>query len=135
MPSLRMLSDTVTLYNFVGEVDDVATYQKAIISRCYCSEISEIYAAKSGSVPNGQAKLYIFDRGSRVTDSDGNFLSYLPQREWDKLEDKTGYWTLKESPTKDYFIKSGSSERRSVIRFAHLTGGTPRMWHFEVTGA
>ena len=138
MPSPRMLTDTVNLYNYVGEVDDVATYQKAIISRCYCPIHDSSMATGNGTAPNNRSTLYIFDRDSKVTDKDGNPMTYLPSEEWDALEDKAGYWTVRDGPSRDYFVKTGKfpdPRKMPVISQAHLTGGTPRMWHFEVQGA
>lgn len=135
MPSRRMLPDTVTLFNYVGEVNDVATYQKAIIKNCYCPINEGAVATGNGTAPSDRATLYIFDRGSVVTDENGNKLAYKPREEWDALQNKAGFWTLHQGPTKDYFIKSGDPEKMSVTGFNHLTGGTPRMWHFEVKGS
>lgn len=138
MPSPRMLPDTVNLFNYVGEVDDVATYQKAIITKCYCSIHDGATPTGNGTAPGNGVTLYIFDRDSRVTNEDGNVLSFIPSEEWDELEDKSGYWTLRDGPTRDYFIKSGKfhdPRQIPIIGYAHLTGGTPRMWHYEVQGA
>ena len=138
MPSPRMLPDIVTLFNYVGEVDDVATYQKAIISRCYCPMNDGSMPTGNGTAPSNRVALYIFDRDSRVTDESGNKLTYIPFEEWDAKADKSGFWTLRDGPSRDYFIKTGrvaDPRKVPVTRVAHLTGGTPRMWHFEVQGA
>lgn len=138
MPSPRMLPDTVHLFNYIGEVDDVATYQKAIISKCYCPIHDGSTPTGNGTAPSNRSTLYIFDRDSRVTDEDGKVLTYIPSEEWDALEDKAGYWTLRDGPSRDYFVKTGKfpdPRKMPVIGSAHLTGGTPRMWHFEVQGA
>ena len=138
MPSPRMLPDTVFLFNYIGEVDDVATYQKAIISRCYCPMDRGSTPTGRGTAPSNRVALYIFDRGSRVTDENGNTLVYVPFEDWDKKANKAGFWTLRNGPSRDYFIKAGriqDPKPASITGFAHLTGGTPRMWHFEVQGA
>ena len=140
MPSPRMLPDTVNLFNYVGEVNDIATYQKAIIRKCYCviRDSSSADRNGNGTVPNTRSTLYIFDRCSIVTDDSGNTLTYIPYEDFDTLANKSGYWTLRDGPTRDYFIKVGKSaepRENPVIGFSHLTGGTPRMQHFKVEGA
>lgn len=140
MPSLRMLQDTVYLFNYIGEVNDVASYQKAVIRKCYCviSEGSSVNLAGNGTDPNNLSLLYIFDRTSVVTDDRGNALTYIPSESFDALTDKSGYWTIRDGPSRDYFTKVGKfadPRENPVIGFSHLTGGTPRMWHFEVKGA
>lgn len=138
MPTPRMLPDTVRLYNFAGEVNDEAVYKVAVIKRCYCTVRDASTPTGNGTAPGNRVALYIFDRGSIVADEDGNKLTFIPHEEWDALPDKSGYWTLRDGPSRDYFVKVGKyadPRKIPVIAQAHLTGGAPRMWHFEVTGA
>lgn len=138
MPTPRMLPDTVDLFNYIGEVNDVATYQKAIIHKCYCIIRDSSIPTGNGTAPSNRCTLYIFDRDSKVTDENGNELTYIPFQDWDSLSTKAGYWTLRDGPSRDYFVKTGkfpNPRENPVIGFSHLTAGTPHMRHFEVSGA
>ena len=127
MASRRMLPDTVTLRNFIGEVNDVATYQDSIIKWCYCPMLFSSSVNTQGKVPASNADLYIFDSGSIVMSEDGCRRTYLPSTEWNACENKGSHWTLQED---DYIVFSGS--QRCIRSFAYKRQGSRRMWHFEV---
>lgn len=133
MASRRILPDTVVLSNYVGEVDDVATYQHTTLKFCYCP-------AEEGAAQGLPAKkeaddgiLYIFDRNTKAFDADGNLRQYLDYDLWRIVTDKTPYWTLNTSG-KDKFRKIGTKREYRIESFAHKVNGSPRMWHFEVKG-
>ena len=128
-----MKPHTVRLFNFVGEVNDVATYQEAVIKNCYCNLDDGVASASSGRTTNDTARLYIFKRDAKVVSPDGASMSYLPFEEWAALEDKTGYWTINPND-RDYFVLAGRTNRLKVKRFADNEVGSRRMWHFEVDG-
>lgn len=133
MPSLRMLPDTVTIFNYIGEVDDVAVYQDTIIDRCYYPQSLGVTADTTGKRADDSSKLYIFDHGSRARSADGVARTYLPYPIWKSLDesDKKFHWTIGNSG-KDYVLKEGHEEKLYFQSFSHLTNGSKRMWHFEV---
>ncbi len=133
MASLRMLKDTVVLYNYIGEVNDRATYQETVLTRCYCPLNEGADLNLQGKKANDSARLYLFDSKTLATAPDGTVRSYLLYSQWREVTDKTPYWTLSDKGT-DYFKKSVGSTKLRIIGFSHKQAGTRRMWHFEVDG-
>ena len=134
MASRRILVDTVELYNYIGEVDDVATYQKSIIRNCYCEVKVGVRRSKDSSrTPQDKARLYVFDRGSQVLSPSGEKRSYLPLDQFMELKanEKSSYWTLCDEGS-DYILKDGYQHKFKITGFSHLKNGSPRMWHYEV---
>lgn len=129
--SRRILIDTVTLYNYVGEVNDIATYQETVLRYCYCPADKGIGNGLHAKKPSESARLYLFDYKTVAESPDGVRRSYLPYSQWKTVENKEQYWTLNDSG-KDYFVKEGQTARFEITRFSHKKGGTRRMWHFEV---
>lgn len=133
MASRRLLIHTVELYNYMGEIDDVATHQKTILRHCYCPTNEGIGTSNQGKTPKDSARLYVFDYGTIAESEDGVKRSYIPYSEWKELPDKSGYWTLNDAGH-DFFRKVDSTIQHKVTSFAHKDAGTRRMWHFEVDG-
>mgnify|MGYP003298454568 CR=1 FL=1 len=79
MASKRTLPHTVKLFNYIGEVDDVAEYQESIIHFCYCTWAE---GASSYASPSDSAKLYVFDMNSVVTSTGGTRRTFVPPEEW-----------------------------------------------------
>ena len=132
MPSKRILRDSVVLYNYIGEVDDVATYEESVISHCYCIVTEGAALNDQGRKGQDSARLFIFDKGTVATSTNGLRKTYLPYKEWEALKDKSAYWTLHDNG-RDYFIKSDEGGRKfKVTDFRHKKAGSKRMWHFEV---
>lgn len=134
MASRRILVDTVDLYNYIGEVDDVATFQKTVIRNCYCEVKVGIGRTKDSSrTPQDRARLYIFDKGSTACSPEGVERSYLPYEQFMALdaESKASYWTLCDEGD-DYILKAGYQHKFKIIGFSYLKNGSQRMWHFEV---
>lgn len=135
MPSPRMLPDTVKLYNYVGENGDAAVYLTATIKNCRCIVQRKTSVSTKGSSPSDGVNLYIFQHGSTVTDTDGNSLTYVPYQDWDRLADKSKCWTLHSgNACKDYFTVNGEPAKIAITGFVRRFVGSPRMWHFEVSG-
>lgn len=133
MASNRILKDTVTLYNYVGEVNDIATYQETILRHCYCTANDGVAHGLHAKRKSETSRLYVFDNKTVAVSPDGVNRTYLPYRQWRELEDKSAYWTLTDNGN-DYFVKQGLNARFEVTAFSHKTAGTRRMWHFEVDG-
>ena len=135
MANPRMLKDTVTLYNYVGEVNDEAYYQDTILTNCYCPLNEGADLNLQGKKANDSARLYIFDANTIASGADGEERTFLPYETWKALtaSEKSSYWTLSDKGT-DYFRKSGSNIRLRIIGFCHKKAGRKRMWHYEVDG-
>ena len=131
MASRRILKDTVRLYNYVGEVNDKATYQETVLQYCYCPVDDGVSKGLHAKRPSESARLYIFDRKTIAKSSDGATKAYLPYDEWKHVDDKSAYWTLNDNG-KDYFVIEGQTARFEIDKFSHKATGTARMWHFEV---
>ena len=133
MASIRMLPDTVVLSNYVGEVNDVATFQETTITHVFCSVDEGSAIGNTGRKADDSVSLFIFDRRSVATDSAGNMREYLPYNQWKALSDKSGYWTLNDGG-RDTFKKVGSDKEYTITDFGKYKIGSPRMWHTEVNG-
>lgn len=133
MPRRGLKPHTVHLFNFVGEVNDVATYQEAVIKHCYCNLDDGVTQSNAGKTTNDTARLYIFKRDAKIVSASGAAMSYLPFEAWMALEDKSGFWTINPNG-KDYFVLEGRTSRLKVQRFADNEVGSRRVWHFEVDG-
>lgn len=133
MATSRMRPDTVILSNYVGEVNNVASYQVTILKGCACVLGIGATASNPGSRSNDGATLYIFDHGTKAASADGTIArTYLPYDEWVRLLDKTPYWTLSDKG-KDKIRKIGFDPELKVTKFFRRKKGTRRMWHFEVS--
>lgn len=140
MASRRMLNHSVVLYNYVGEINDEASYQATIIDYCFCPSIS---GSSQGVNSNDSATLYVFDAKSIAKSPAGEVRSYLPYDVWLSLStaEKAKYWTLSDRFT-DYFHKGSEvidvrqpvSSKFRIARFQRFDSGTKRMWHWEVFG-
>lgn len=133
MASRRFLTDTVLLFNYVGEVNDEATYQETIIKRCYCLTDKGVSLGSQGSKANDNCKLYIFDCHSIALSPDGSVRTYLPYEDWESNDCKSRYWTLSDKGN-DYFKKVESDNNFKITSFSKKNVGSHRMWHFEVNG-
>lgn len=133
VPRKSMKPHTVRLFNFLGEINDVASYQEAVIKHCYCNVDDGVTSSTAGVTTDDTARLYIFKRDAQITASDGTPMRYLPFDEWNNLANKTGYWTLNPNG-KDYFVVKGRTNRLRIKRFSDKEIGSRRMWHFEVDG-
>lgn len=135
VPSRRILPDTVALYNYAGEVNDEATYEISTISHCYCMVAEGADLNDQGRKGHDSAQLYIFDKGTEITSTDGQTKTYLHYKEWDALppSERSAFWTLHDDG-RDYFVKTEEGGRKfKVTKFSHKKAGSKRMWHFEVS--
>ena len=144
MPSRRMLPDTVTLFNYIGEVNMVAEYLVTIFTNVFCDTSYGDKASIQGGVSNNAARLYIFDMQSCAYSMDGKKKKFVPFSEWEELADKSLYWTIRED-NKDYFAVGKhcvSSLKQSlegaqpfpITKARRYNIGTPRMRHWEIDG-
>lgn len=126
MASRRMLSDSVHLFNYIGEVNDVAQYQESIIHNCKCIVKK---GAGSGKTPSDSAKLYVFDYGSTVKSVYGQKITELSPEEWENCTSKSWHYTFS-TDGKDYFEYGG--EKFTITSVSHRVAGSRRMWHYEL---
>lgn len=133
MATDRMPKCTVILRNYVGEIDDVATYQTTTLRNCYCIVEEGVALGNQGRHPADMGTLYIFDKDVIAIAEDGSSRSYVPFDVWKNLDDKSAFWTISDKGT-DEFQKQGTSRILKITSFVHRVAGTKRMWHFEVKG-
>lgn len=134
-----MLNHLVVLYNYIGEIDDQATYQATVIAPCCCPTVN----GSSQGTEGNSATLYVFDTKSIAKSPEGAQRSYLPYDKWVRIPtaDKGKYWTLSDRGT-DYFQKGNScpdvrqeiADKFKITGFRRFDTGSKRMWHWEVTG-
>lgn len=133
MANRRVLTDTVVLQNYIGEVNDEAAYQETTLVNCYFPTNEGADLNIQGKKANDSGRLYVFDKCTIAKAQDGTIRTYMPYEQWWKLADKRPYWTLSDKGS-DYMKKLGSNTRLRVVGFSHKKAGTRRMWHFEVDG-
>lgn len=133
MATKRMLPHTVTLYNYIGEVDDRAHYQPTVIRHCYAPLKVGVVASNPGRRSSDSGDLYIFDGRSKAYSPDGSARTYLPHDKWMASEEKDKYWTLSDDG-KDFYKVTDRDDEVSIRSFSHKVAGTKRMFHFEVRG-
>ena len=140
MASKRMCPQTVTLYNYVGEVGGRATYIKTYLHHVKCIVYRGADTSMQGRGESDTSKLYIFDDILYAANEAGKEVQYLPYDEWSQLEDKTGYWTLS-AEGDDFYVDGECSgelptqtKKFRIAGFKRLDQGSPRLVHFEVDG-
>lgn len=140
MASKRMCPQTVTLYNYVGEVGGRATYVKTYLHNVKCIVYRGASTSMQGRGEGDTSKLYIFDDILYAEGASNTEVSYLPHDEWLKAENKDSYWTLNTAGD-DFYVDGECSDaypRREqkfkIAGFKRLDQGSPRLVHFEVDG-
>lgn len=142
MASKKMLPDTVTLYNYIGESDMIAQYSITVLTNVFCDTGYGASATQQGKAPQDTARLFIFDGKVRAESIGGAKKQFLPFDEWEKSNSKKDFWTLNESE-KDFFVE-GISEyptpqenhktAYAISKAHYYKKGTSRMWHWEIDG-
>lgn len=142
MANKRMLPHTITLFNFVDEIDYKPVYEITILKNVMCNITQGITPSTRERNPNDFADLYIFTKNVEATDINGNLKTYIPLEQWNECEDKSFYWTIN-TEGKDFFAKGiyldvddpteilDATEINSAL---YLDVGSPRMWHWEING-
>ena len=140
MATKRMCPQSVTLYNYVGEVGGRATYIKTYLHNVKCIVYRGADASTQGRGESDTSRLYIFDDILYAANEAGMEVRYLPYEEWFKLENKAGYWTLS-SDGDDFYVDGECSDelpkktkRFRIKGFKRLDQGSSRLVHFEVDG-
>lgn len=143
MATRRMLNHTVVLYNYIGEVDDVASFQATVISPCFCPTQNGAVKSSQGETSDDSATLYIFDHITKATSKDGTERTYVSYEVWKTLsvEDKAKHWTLSVTG-KDYFqkenlnadVRDELTDKFKILVVKRFDSGSRRMWHWEVFG-
>lgn len=142
MASNRMLPDTVTLYNYIGEKNMIAQYSVTVLANVFCDTDYGAAASQQGKTPQDNARLYVFDSKIRATSLSGVKKQFLPFDIWQTTNDKNSFWTFNENE-KDFFVE-GVSEYRTpqenakhayaITKAHYFKKGTSRMWHWEIDG-
>lgn len=142
MASNRMLTDTVTLYNYVGEKNMVAQYAVTILSNVFCDTDFGASATTQGKSPQDTARLYVFDKKVFASSIGGSKKQFLSFEEWKKLDNKSDFWTFNENE-KDFFVlgysncenpKENAKPTYAISKAHYFKKGTSRMWHWEIDG-
>lgn len=142
MASRRMLPDTVTLYNYIGEKEMVAQYSVTVLSNVFCDTDYGATASQQGKSPQDSARLYVFDSKVRAVSADGAVKQFLPFDEWQKIDNKNEFWTFNEDGN-DFFVEGISNCKTprenakpayAITKAHYFKKGTSRMWHWEIDG-
>lgn len=142
MANNRMLSDIITLYNYIGERDMVAQYAVTILYNVFCDTNFGASATMQGKTPQDAARLYVFDSKVCAASIGGSKKQFLPFEEWNELEDKSDFWTFNENE-KDFFVlgfsncenpKENAKPTYAISKAHYFKKGTSRMWHWEIDG-
>lgn len=132
-----LLPDSATLYNYLGEDDDGnAVYQRTFFSPCRV--VLTVGAVMENEDDN--ICVYLFDMITQATDGK-NARSNCDPRAFDTLADKSAYWTLRDDG-RDWLAKGLCASAQPpddgtayALRTAKRNQiGSPRMWHWKVTG-
>jgi len=145
MINKEILDNEVTLYNYIGEVDDYPAFQRSYIKKCCVFITRGADLDGTGRKGNGNAVLFIFDNESTVTNELGEPASYLPYDAWLDREqeeaDRGCFWTLSDRGD-DYFVEGVSlsdtppqnASKFRVVKFKQLKKGSGDIGHMEVFG-
>lgn len=141
MPSDRLLTDTVTLFNYIGEEDYKAKYGVTVLHNVSCRATTNSKDSKSGTISGDSVAMYIFLDHVVAKDRQGNVKEYLPFSEWQKSSRKESFWTIR-NDEKDCFFKGvcdsltpiGMSETFSVSNAVFFNIGSRRNWHWKING-
>lgn len=141
MPTSKICTDVVTLYNYAGEVDFVATYSTTVLYNV------TVHTARSSSPPGNHsnaATLCIFDENLEAMSVAGYQKSFMPNSEWIELppEERQLYWTLDAKQSgKDFFVlgEHGDEPPACIDRYRVQSAewynrGTSRVRHWKVVG-
>lgn len=91
MPTAKMCQDTVTLYNYIGEVDLQATYSVTILENVYVTYGESVSVS---GLATKTAYVSIYDQCVTATSIYGDEKTCVTRAEWQEAEDKSGLWTV-----------------------------------------
>lgn len=144
---------TVTIYNFIAADTDGEQETNITILRGVFLDISEgSNMMKSGLNSADAAMLYIPMDMKAVNAVTGQTQRYIPPKEYDRLEDKSGFWTIgrrdRQSGSDCFFVKdevvdmtadyNGINDRYDYVYRVSTVDirnfGSPEMWHLQIGG-
>ncbi len=141
MPNVRMLPDTITLYNYSGEDGDGnACYLPTVIQRVYARMTQGIVVGRGETTitlePADALIVYVFDQSSVCAKT------FLPFKEWDASSSKADHWTVHDDGSDLIAIGTPTStasgappdnvQSFKATKNIRRQAGKPRMWHWEV---
>ena len=131
-----IFTDTVTLFNYLGEVNGVAQYAKAILHNVKFEKQIGKSAGGNGRSPDSSATLYFFDRVATVTDVGGKCKSYLRPELFAKTDNPYPFFTFRNG--NDYIVEGICAEDTPklveafrITLASRFEAGTKRMHHWR----
>ena len=132
-----LINTDITVFNSYTDEEDNTLYSSVLIHDVNWQSEEKVTVSDKGLVSADEIKIYI-----PVTSLDG--IEYVPRKAYNSLEDKTGYFTLKEG---DKIIKweyigaintikdfNKLDNVATIISVADNRYGSISMQHFEVGG-
>jgi len=150
---MRMFPHTVTVYNMMEDTTTgMDTYNITILRGVFLDVSKAANVMKSGLASADAATLYIPMSIKAVNGETGEEQKFVSPKEYEQLEDVSGYWTLrtggKSSVTDCFFVKGEVVEEASYSDISRryddvydVTSvdtkdfGSKSMWHWEVGGS
>lgn len=147
MPTDRMLSHTVTLFNHAGEnTDGEAQYLPTVIRSVYARMSRGITVGRGDAsatlTPQDELIVYVFDQNAKAASVGGDTKTYLPSPVWDESQDKSSHWTAHDNGSDLLVIGTptptgtgappNEAQAYAMTKIIRREGGSPRMWHWEV---
>lgn len=137
MFSRRLIfSDTVTLFNYLGEENGTAKYAKAILRNVKFEKQIGKSAGGNGRNPDNSATLYFFDKIAAVSDVDGKCKTYLRPDVFVKADNPYPFFTFRNG--NDYVVEGICLEEtpKNAIAYritlaSRFESGTRRMHHWR----
>ena len=149
---MRMFPHTVTVYNMMEDVTTgMDTYNITILRGVFLDVSKAANVMKSGLASADAATLYIPMSIKAVNAKTGEEQKFVSPKEYEQLEDVSGYWTLRESGDVSsvvcFFVKGEVVENAGYqsmdTRYDDVYDvssvdtrdfGSKSMWHWEVGG-
>lgn len=141
MPTKKICTDVVTLFNYVGEVDFVAEYDATIMHGV------NVHFSRATNPPgqhSNRATLCIFDQTLVANAPDGTPKSFIENDKWKSLpaDTRKSFWTIDSKHAgKDFFVMGEhlsdvlpNADRFRVEAGERFDRGTVRVRHWKVVG-
>ncbi len=140
----KILNDTITLFNYIGEdADGNPNYQKTYFNNVYFKPIEGMTPTVKGDDSSSSANLFIFDCVSKARGIMNREKTFCDYSLWEIKSESDKYWTL--SPDgKDYVVQGHIKESIDpaniagamvINSFIHYNMGLKRHHHWEINAS